>query len=472
MAAAGPGSVPEAPGGSGAAPGGPRAAPEGPGAGAGPGTGSGTGTGTGTGPGSGRGGTGAAGTARDAEVAVEIGETYLCRRADGSWHSAEVIQSRLNEQEAREEFYVHYVGFNRRLDEWVDRNRLALSKSLKEAAQKSSEPFLAELAEPERKITRNQKRKHDEINHVQKTYAEMDPTTAALEKEHEAITKVKYVDKIHIGHYEIDAWYFSPFPEDYGKQPKLWICEFCLKYMKYERSYRLHLGQCQWRQPPGREIYRKGNISVYEVDGKDHKIYCQNLCLLAKLFLDHKTLYFDVEPFVFYLLTEVDRQGAHIVGYFSKEKESPDGNNVACILTLPPYQRRGYGKFLIAFSYELSKLESTVGSPEKPLSDLGKLSYRSYWSWVLLEILRDFRGTLSIKDLSQMTSITQTDIISTLQSLNMVKYWKGQHVICVTPKLVEEHLKSAQYKKPPITVDSICLRWAPPKHKQAKVAKK
>ena len=48
-----------------------------------------------------------------------------------------------------------------------------------------------------------------------------------------------------------------------------------------------------------------------------------------------------------------------------------------------------------------------TGSPEKPLSDLGKLSYRSYWSWVLLEILRDFRGTLSIKELSSMTSITQ-----------------------------------------------------------------
>ena len=45
------------------------------------------------------------------------------------------------------------------------------------------------------------------------------------------------------------------------------------------------------------------------------------------------------------------------MGYFSKEKESPDGNNVACILTLPPYQRKGYGKLLIAFSYELSKLE-------------------------------------------------------------------------------------------------------------------
>lgn len=84
---------------------------------------------------------------------------------------------------------------------------------------------------------------------------------------------------------------------------------------------------------------------------------------------------------------------------YLQEKESPDGNNVACILTLPPYQRQGYGKLLIAFSYELSRLEGMVGSPEQPLSDLGKLSYRSYWSWVLLEILRDFRGTLSIKDL-------------------------------------------------------------------------
>lgn len=80
------------------------------------------------------------------------------------------------------------------------------------------------------------------------------------------------------------------------------------------------------------------------------QLYCQNLCLMAKLFLDHKTLYFDVEPFLFYVLTESDKHGSHLVGYFSKEKESPDGNNVACILTLPPYQRKGFGKFLIAFS--------------------------------------------------------------------------------------------------------------------------
>jgi len=71
-----------------------------------------------------------------------------------------------------------------------------------------------------------------------------------------------------------------------------------------------------------------------------------------------------------------------------------------------------------------------------------------------------------------MTSISQTDIISTLQSMNMVKYWKGQHVICVTPKLVEEHIKSSQYKRPRLTVDSSALRWGAPLRKNVKPGKK
>lgn len=406
----------------------------------------------------------------DDPFGLKIGDTFLVKRVDNTWHNGEIVQMRLNEVEKnRREYYIHYEGMNRRMDEWVVQERM----NIKGVPQAKNEMEQVYEEQAERKITRNQKRKHDEINHVQKSYAEMDPTTAALEREHELITKVKYVDRVQIGKYEIDTWYFSPFPEEYGKQPKLWICEYCIKYMKFEKTHKKHLTECTWRQPVGTEIYRKGSISVYEVDGKDHKIYCQNLCLLAKLFLDHKTLYFDVEPFMFYVLTEVDRHGAHLVGYFSKEKESPDGNNVACILILPPYQRKGYGKFLIAFSYELSKLESTVGSPEKPLSDLGKLSYRSYWSWVLLEILRDFKGTLSIRDLSQMTSITQNDIINTLQALNMVKYWKGQHVVCVTPKLVDEHLRSTQFKRPRLLVDSTCLKWtAPKKHPVLKKFKK
>ena len=33
----------------------------------------------------------------------------------------------------------------------------------------------------------------------------------------------------------------------------------------------------------------------------------QNLCYLAKLFLDHKTLYYDVDPFLFYIMCEVSQ---------------------------------------------------------------------------------------------------------------------------------------------------------------------
>lgn len=64
----------------------------------------------------------------------------------------------------------------------------------------------------------------------------------------------------------------------------------------------------------GDEIYRCGNVSMFEVDGKKEQIYCQNLAYLAKLFLDHKSLYSDVEIFLFYVLCEVDERGAHVVG--------------------------------------------------------------------------------------------------------------------------------------------------------------
>ena len=108
--------------------------------------------------------------------------------------------------------------------------------------------------------------------------------------------------------------------------------------------------KCKMRFPPGDEIYRDGPISIFEVDGRKNKIYCQNLCLLSKMFLDHKSLFYDVEPFLFYVITEFDDVGARFVGYFSKEKRSPKDYNVSCIMTLPVRQRRGWGQLLIDFS--------------------------------------------------------------------------------------------------------------------------
>ena len=102
------------------------------------------------------------------------------------------------------------------------------------------------------------KRRYDEINHVQKSIEEMDPTTALLEKEHEKVTKIKYINSIQLGQFEMNAWYFSPYPEDYGRASKLFICEWCMKYMQHAHSLTQHV--CPQRQPPGREIYRKAKM--------------------------------------------------------------------------------------------------------------------------------------------------------------------------------------------------------------------
>lgn len=65
-------------------------------------------------------------------------------------------------------------------------------------------------------------------------------------------------------------------------------------------------------------------------------------------------------------------------------------------------------------AYELSKKEKKVGTPERPLSDLGLLSYRSYWTHVILKLLRDHKS-VSIQELSDMTAIQTEDIIRSVR---------------------------------------------------------
>ncbi|XP_072280108.1 histone acetyltransferase KAT6B isoform X2 [Pyxicephalus adspersus] len=272
----------------------------------------------------------------------------------------------------------------------------------------------------------------------------------------------RYPSVIEFGKYEIQTWYSSPYPQEYARLPKLYLCEFCLKYMKSKTILLRHLKKCGWFHPPANEIYRKDDLSVFEVDGNISKIYCQNLCLLAKLFLDHKTLYYDVEPFLFYVLTKNDKKGCHLVGYFSKEKLCQQKYNVSCIMILPQYQRQGFGRFLIDFSYLLSRCEGQAGSPEKPLSDLGRLSYLSYWKSVIINYLSTHHEKqISVKGLSRATGMCPHDIATTLQHLNLIDKRGDRFVVIRREKILASCVVKVKTRGHVNEVDPDCLRWTP-----------
>lgn len=79
-----------------------------------------------------------------------------------------------------------------------------------------------------------------------------------------------------------------------------------------------------------------------------------------------------VYEFVFYVFCEILPDGQEMFGYFSREKQN-ENNHLACILTMPHKQRKGYGGLIIDFSYELARMDGKPGTPERPLSDLGKV---------------------------------------------------------------------------------------------------
>ncbi|KAJ3122322.1 Histone acetyltransferase [Nowakowskiella sp. JEL0407] len=288
-------------------------------------------------------------------------------------------------------------------------------------------------------------------------------TSGSMTQSNTEISRVKNIKQIIMGKAILETWYFSPYPEEFTNVDSVYLCEFCLEPYGSAKQFERHRQKCTLRHPPGNEIYRDthNKISFFEIDGRKQRRYCRNLCLLSKLFLDHKTLYFDVDPFLFYLMTRNDDSGCHLLGYFSKEKQSAENYNVACILTLPQHQRMGYGKLLIAFSYELSKIEQKTGSPEKPLSDLGLLSYRSYWSEVLIERFMGNKAEASVMELSEETGFTTEDILSTLVETDMLRVSRTGYCIAVMDEHVEQYYKSRKRGK--LRIDPGLIDWTPPR---------
>ena len=288
--------------------------------------------------------------------------------------------------------------------------------------------------------------------------------------------------------YSVDCWYFSPYPAPYRHMSTLHLCGLCFAYFDSASSLASHfLARCAVYHPPGNEIYREagdsggvGGLSLFCVDGAMSALWCQCLCLCAKLFLDHKTAIFDCEQFLFFPLVRwLPGGGFSLLGYFSRSKGSfsgsADSHNVACLLTFPHHQQRGYGRFLIAASYALSRVEGRVGRPERPLSDMGRVSYRRWWTERLVEALAPYASGSSVMaaELSEQTAIQREDVVAALRDLDMVTYQKGQYVCTVNQRRIaewREQRRQAEAAKAAAGAagesrcefQSALLQWVPP----------
>ena len=98
-------------------------------------------------------------------------------------------------------------------------------------------------------------------------------------KEHEEVTKIKNVNTLELGKYQMDTWYYSPFPKEMFRDKDdvidvLYVDEFSLNFftrkeelLRYQKKALLlggdngSGGRKDRRHPPGNEIYRCGNLS-------------------------------------------------------------------------------------------------------------------------------------------------------------------------------------------------------------------
>lgn len=116
--------------------------------------------------------------------------------------------------------------------------------------------------------------------------------------------------------------------------------------------------------------------------------------------------------------------------------------------------------------YLLSKEEGQPGTPEKPLSDLGRVSYHAYWKSVVLEYLHKHRlEKIKLTDISRETGMYCHDIATALQLLSFVRILSTESglkcALCINWSKVDAHAEKVAKSKTRIYIDHECLRWTP-----------
>lgn len=231
---------------------------------------------------------------------------------------------------------------------------------------------------------------------------------------------IRNIEQIRYGDFSIQAWYYSPYPSSICPSKHLYICPYCFEYFQSPELYQIHRQFLPESKPKGLEIYRKDDLSIFEINSTVDRLSCQLIYLLSKLFLENSVLTYNVDNVTFYILCKCDDKGAHPVGFYSRPTNFHNNIILSEIVILPPFHKQGYSQILISCAYEIAHRSMIIGGIEHPLNDLGTLAFEKYFKYSITSILQLHESEIrTIKDISLFTSICKNDVISTLKQMNL-----------------------------------------------------
>ena len=157
---------------------------------------------------------------------------------------------------------------------------------------------------------------------------------------------LRNINEVVLGDVAFETWYFSPYPDEliipgdhkhsritngdltnghlsdssHGGPPlsgkiclRLHVCPYCFSYSPALEDYVTHLRQHELVEKDNPDtlpvpetamkVYEHDGYAVWQVDGEAEKLYCQNLSLFGKLFLEQKSVFFDTGSFLYFVLT-------------------------------------------------------------------------------------------------------------------------------------------------------------------------
>lgn len=70
-----------------------------------------------------------------------------------------------------------------------------------------------------------------------------------------------------------------------------------------------------------------------------------------------------------------------------------------------------------------------------------------------------YNTVIDCSEICELTSIKKEDVVSTLQNLNLINYYKGQYIISINRETVANHISAMEKRK--LRIEPKYLHWTP-----------